>query len=370
MKKLIACIAVFALMLCGCAELFPSRSTLPSVVESVPEDTKPVSLPESPAPTGNALYDTFRMVLTTIRSSRYLPVLGEELDLAYPIEEEDFAICDVDGDGKEELLVRIVNTYTAGMVEVIYGFNEETGGLYCELAVFPALTFYPGIIKGSCAHNQGLAGDALWPYFVYTYDAANDCYKDAAAVDAWSKAVAEKDWAGTPFPDDVDTDHTGVVYLILEGRDTRTLSYSDYLAWEAPIFAGLEEIEIPWQKLTQENVSAVGSMTEVLVTDYYLWRGEYIPAIIRTFPGELRVNRSNDGTLLVSAPLPEEVGSRMSARYSLTDLNGDGYSDINADFYSAEVGSSQILWMSDGESLCYNEEFSILPGQVGPRGEE
>ncbi len=369
MKKLIACIAVLALMLCGCAELFPSRSTLPSVVESVPEDTKPVSLPESPAPTGNAIYDTFGMVLTTIRSSKYLPFLVNELDSDHPIEEEDFAICDVDGDGKEELLVRIVNTYTAGMVEVIYGFNEETGGLYCELAVFPALTFYPGIIKKSCAHNQGLAGDALWPYFVYTYDAANDCYEDAAAVDAWSKAVAEKDWAGTPFPDDVDTDHTGVVYLILEGLDARTLSYSDYLAWEAPIFAGLKEIEIPWQKMTQDNVAAVGSLTEIPVADYYRWRDEYIPVTISTAPGELRICRAVDGSLLVSAQLPEEVGTQMNL-CSLDDLNGDGYSDVNADFMSEDGGKASILWMSDGENLYYNEEFSILPGQVGPRGEE
>ena len=38
------------------------------------------------------------------------------------IENERFAILDIDGDEKDELLVSVSNTYTAGMIEVIYGY--------------------------------------------------------------------------------------------------------------------------------------------------------------------------------------------------------------------------------------------------------
>lgn len=368
MKKLIACIAVLALMLCGCAELFPSRSTLPSVVESVPEDTKPVSLPESPAPTGNALYDTFRAALDTVHNDGYLPVLAQQVESYESIENEDFAICDVDGDGKEELLVRISDTYMAGMITVIYGFDEENGSLYGELSAFPALTFYPGLVKASVSHNHGKAGDVLWPYYVYRYDPATDTYAETAYADAWSKAFSETD-----FPEEADTDHVGAVFLITENGQTRTVCCSDFLAWETPLFAGLPEIQIPWQKLTNANIAAATfsePAPQAAVHSGYLWQGQACDVTAEALPGRLEIRDAGTKKLLVAAAFPAGMGQVQTGTFTFDDLTDDGYSDISADFALKDGSRASILWMSDGENLYYNEEFSILPGQVGPRGEE
>lgn len=370
MKKLIVCTAVLALLLCGCADLFPNRTTLPAVVDTKPvseaEDTGPIDLPVSPAPMGNARYDTFRMALDTVHNDRYLPVLAQQVESYESIENEDFAIYDVDGDGKEELLVRISDTYMAGMLTVIYGFNEESGALYTELTAFPALSFYPGLIKESASHNHGKAGEVLWPYHVHRYDPTTDTYTELAYADAWSKEFDSKD-----FPEALDTDHVGAVFLITENGQTRTVSYSDFLAWETPLFAGLPEIKIPWQKLTNANIAAATftqPAPEATVHTGYLWQGKTCDVTAEALPGRLEIRDAGTKKLLVVAAFPDGMGQVQTGTFTFEDLTDDGYSDISADFTLTDGSHASILWMSDGESLSYNEEFSVLPGQVGPKG--
>lgn len=377
MKKSVACIAVLALLLCGCADLFPNRSTLPAVVESAPEDTKPgagveeaqpIDLPMPFAPTGNARYDTFRTALDTVHNDGYLPVLAQQVESYESIENEDFAIYDVDGDGKEELLVRISDTYMAGMETVIYGFDEDTGALYTELTAFPALSFYPGLIKEQVSHNHGKAGEVLWPYYVHRYDPAKDTYEELAYADAWSREFDSKD-----FPEALDTDHVGAVFLITENAQTRTVSYSDFLAWETPLFAPLPVIEIPWQKLTNANIAAATftePAQEAAVYSGYLWQGKACDVTVEALPGRLEIRDAGTKKLLAVAAFPDGMGQVQAATFSFDDLTDDGYSEISADFTLTDKSSASILWMSDGESLYYNEEFSILPGQVGPKGED
>ena len=74
-------------------------------------------------------------------------------------EGNQFAIYDIDFDGKEELIIQYTTTYTAGMVEVIYDYDSKTKLLKEELRSFPSLTYYNnGIVSADWSHNQGLAG--------------------------------------------------------------------------------------------------------------------------------------------------------------------------------------------------------------------
>lgn len=369
MKKLLALVLCIGILLCGCADLLPRKSTLPTaepVPETVPENP-PLFTPE---PTGDALHDAYRAALETIHNELYMPVLTAQITPYDSIEDESFAIFDIDGDGKEELIVRIMNTYMADMTEVIYGFREETGSLYVELAAFPALTIYPGVIRADWSHDHGLGGGVLWPYDVYTYDAQRDIYVQGASVDAWTRSVASTR-QGEPYPASVDTDNHGTVYLITQEHETRIVSYSDYLGWEAPIFAGLEEIRIPWQELTAQNVSLVAPQTGLSAgTGFsgYLWNGEKSEVTVFAAPGRIEF-AIRDFRAMVTGELPAGLPPVEGISCTFDDFNGDGFSDPYAQLRFTNGEEACIQWMSEGESLYYNEEFSRLPGQPSARGD-
>ena len=142
-------------------------------------------------------------------------------DEIFKIEDNMFAICDVDLDGKEELVVSIGSAPTAGMVSVIYDYNETSGDVEKEFSSYVATTFYDnGILKVSASHNQGLAGDKLWPYSLYKYDKEINTYTLIAYVDAWDESLA-----GT-----------------------------NYEKWVNQYLETANEIDIPYINLTQENI--------------------------------------------------------------------------------------------------------------------
>ena len=101
--------------------------------------------------------------------------------------ENQFAVCDVDGDGREELVIQYLTAnMVAGMRAPIYD-TDENGGLCLQFSEFPNLTFYDnGAIQAGWSHNQGLAGD-FWPYTLYVYNPESDLYRDVGSVDAWSR---------------------------------------------------------------------------------------------------------------------------------------------------------------------------------------
>ena len=255
-KRMTAAIAAMtALLLCACAQQEPTNTiatATPTVQTAAPAETT------TPAEDGTR--KAFQAALKTIHDDLRWPDMDEEtgkIEIFEPstVEDEQFAILDVDGDGEEELLVSVSNTYMAGMRLAVYGYDAASGGLRLETDGFPAVSFYPGMMKMESSHNQGHAGDVLWPYGVLTYDPASDSYQLSCFVDAWDRNLSETDFEGNPYPTDIDTNNVGHVYLITENDETRTLNQADFEKWESELFAGKEEITIPWQKLTAENIA-------------------------------------------------------------------------------------------------------------------
>ena len=74
------------------------------------------------------------------------------------IEDEQFAVTDVDGDGEEELLVSVSNTYTVGMCEIIYGYDPQTDGVRIESHSYVGVTHYPGISRWRRPTIRGMRG--------------------------------------------------------------------------------------------------------------------------------------------------------------------------------------------------------------------
>ena len=166
-------------------------------------------------------------------------------------------VCDVDGDGREELVIQYLTAnMVAGMRALIYD-TDENGDLRLQFSEFPNLTFYDnGAIQAGWSHNQGLAGD-FWPYTLYVYDPEGDLYRDVGSVDAWSR-----DFQPQNYPADTDTSGTGFVYYVYRDMGTEygvlpPVDEREYLQWREEHLAGAAELELPWQSLTAEHIQTL-----------------------------------------------------------------------------------------------------------------
>ena len=177
----------------------------------------------------------------------------------YDMTQNQFALYDFDFDGSDELIISLTNPPMAAMVANIYDFNSGTNTLELMLSVFPAIKFYDnGIVEGLWSHNQGLAGDALWPYTMFKYNKETSSYDVIAQVDAWDKSLNDTNYKGEVFPDEIDKDNDGVLYYITTAgeNNVETLAdYNEYEKWRNEYISDkVTELEIPYKNLTKENI--------------------------------------------------------------------------------------------------------------------
>ena len=175
---------------------------------------------------------------------------------------ENFAICDVNGDGKNELIIQRNSTYVAGQVERVYSANGNE-----LLAEYPMTTYYDnGYVAAGWSHNQGVAGDKLWPYTLYWYDSSAGKYVQEAAVDGWDKSLRDTflsyDETIIPFPEDVDKDGDGFVYYIITEAGGyapvygEPMDYADYALWVAR-YLGTNRVDVTYYPLTEKNIALI-----------------------------------------------------------------------------------------------------------------
>lgn len=170
--------------------------------------------------------------------------------------ENQYSIVDIDGDGKEELLICFINTYMAAMVERVYAYDPESDTLQEELAEFPDVTYYDnGTVMAGWSHNQGL-GETLWPFTLYQYDSSSDTYLEVASVDSWEKSYREQDYDGNMFPDELDTDGDGILYFINEPGNystERPVDKEEYDAWYQSYIGDAKPLNVSYRALDVEN---------------------------------------------------------------------------------------------------------------------
>lgn len=186
---------------------------------------------------------------------------GSQIDEEYTsygnMSENKFAVCDIDNDGKDELILHITTATMAGMFERIYDYDPEAGSIKEEFTEFPDITYYDnGILKANWSHNQGW-GMELWPFTLYQYDKETDTYIENGSVDSWEKEVYSDG-----FPSAYDTDGDGIVYMISgEANDTsgtsKTVDGDAYQQWINSYLDGAEEIEINWLNLESQNINSI-----------------------------------------------------------------------------------------------------------------
>jgi len=160
-----------------------------------------------------------------------------------------FAVCDVNGDGTEELLVRWMpanaiasawgtTLYNADGVEYFHGYGE--------------LTFYDnGVISEPWSHNQGPAC-AIWPYTLYQHDPQTGGYIQAGGARARSDKAEGFEAAAA-----ADLDGDGMVYYIGEDayREENPVDNAAYETWRGRYLNGAKVLPVRYYDLTAEAIS-------------------------------------------------------------------------------------------------------------------
>lgn len=265
---------IFLLTSLGGCSSAPTSTPQPETTPSLPEtqtqsDIAPTSTPQpetTPIPflTQNQAYGK---VLWDLYLKGLLPD-GYKLYYAGTehVRDNSFAILDVDGDGKEELILLWTEAAVADVVEIVFGYHD--GMIVEEIYEFPGMIYYDnGVIEDGWSHNQGLA-DEFWPYDVHIYDAEKDIYLPYGAADAWEKSYKDRDYDGNPFPDDIDGDGDGVIYFLYHFSPDRdghrlynneqTVDGDEYESWRQSYLDDAERIDVSFQPLTEENIAVLG----------------------------------------------------------------------------------------------------------------
>ena len=192
---------------------------------------------------------------------------GERIDedeiMSGNFAENEIALCDVNNDGKPELLIAFQSGSMASKLEYVCGFNEKTGKLTIEYTGFPAIEFFDnGCLKELASHNQGLAGE-FWPYSFAKYNPKTGKYEHAASVDAWSKEdfptnPFEND---KPFPDEIDKTGDGFVYFIddenIDKFVNNPVDTPSYKEWEKSYIGNAKVIKPDFLPANKKGLNAL-----------------------------------------------------------------------------------------------------------------
>ena len=196
--------------------------------------------------------DVYRDVLEDLYFNSVFPD-GYTSDV-YDIEDNTFAVYDVDGDGRKELIIQWTSTYTSASVGAIYDYDAATGELYREFIESPYFMFYNnGMLECQLMHNQTPAPD-FWPYSLYQYNPRTDSYDLLGNVSAWERSYGDK-YFGERFPSSVDSNGNGFVVWIGDGYgDGKWVDDDAYRTWRNSFAGEGKEVRIPFVNLTWANI--------------------------------------------------------------------------------------------------------------------
>lgn len=280
----------------------------------------------------------------------------------YPEESEydnQYAIVDVDADGKEELMVSIVNTDMAGMKEVVYEYDPDTDTLNEEFMEFPSNHYYDnGTVASYLSHVQGYSiREDLHPYTVYVYDKDSDTYMEESSMEAW-----EREFNTEEFPDDADKDGDGVVFS-LDGNE-EYCDNAEYQAWQETYFGGAKEISIPWKKIGD--------------AEYRSYTDEYIALVIQNVKDSHKIAGTDMGVCYMEHSDDWKYGGDLEAVESLmsskVDLISSEYEGVSKE---GQYNGKTVFYSNteDAGSIKYCDEkiedvtlLGLYPGMPEEEG--
>ena len=220
----------------------------PAIKPQISETAKPVERD----------MDTRKIYAATLRNLLYSNVLPNGKQAELPAgRSSQFAVADVDADGKEELVLLYDPGVMADAVGYIIGYDAETQKIYLQMEAFPAFAFLKnGNLKALSSHNQ--TWGEMWPYALYQYMTESDSYELVGYAHAEDKGIFEANGALERYPGEADVSDAGTVYYV--GTNTwgiTPIDEVDYLAWLQENHGDAAELEIEYLSLTEESILTV-----------------------------------------------------------------------------------------------------------------
>lgn len=127
-----------------------------------------------------------------------------------------YAVCDVDGDKKEELILVYDDADSLYMSEYICVYDENNSRVKVIFKGIPYITVYKdGTLKSEITANQPLSDD-IRPYQIYKVEPGKGNYKLEYYIEGWDKKEYQKDSKGNEFPVAEDVDNDGFVYVVYD----------------------------------------------------------------------------------------------------------------------------------------------------------
>lgn len=199
--------------------------------------------------------ETREVYAAALRNLLYSNILPDGTIAELPVGEySQFAIGDVDLDGREELVLLYDPGVTAGERGYIIGYDKETKELYIQLEEFPAFIFLNnGNVKALSSHNQTY-GD-MRPYAFYQYIAESDTYELTGYVYSEDKHIFELNGLAERYPSEADVSDAGTVYYVeTDGWGTNPMDETEYIKWLKEKEADADEMEVTFWTITEENI--------------------------------------------------------------------------------------------------------------------
>lgn len=160
---------------------------------------------------------------------------------AYP---NEIAVCDLNGDSVNELLIRVNGTCNADCADYVYRYSKEKECFELMFSYYFGCDFYEGgLIYARVSHSQYLYNDDFWPYEIFKYSADTDKYESIAAVEKLDLA-ANPDYY-TKFPYEHDEDHDKMVYIVNTYGEGYYFDEKEYNDWKEKVLDS-KLIELNW----------------------------------------------------------------------------------------------------------------------------
>lgn len=173
----------------------------------------------------------------------------------HSMKENQFAVADVDGDGRRELVIRFVAAELENQRGLVLDWDEAAGTVNIQLDENPGMVFFKnGAVLAQWASNPNKGG-AFWPFSLYEYRPELDSYSYVGCVDAWDRSVYPDG-----YPDQSDRSGTGFVYYLLPDgprEDAEAVDTRDYEDWMQAYVGDGAMMELDYKDLTAENIGAL-----------------------------------------------------------------------------------------------------------------
>ncbi|SER95822.1 hypothetical protein [Lachnobacterium bovis] len=200
----------------------------------------------------------YKIILTNLHNEHKLRDKEVKLAQASDIENNQYAIYDVDKDGQDELIILFTTADNDFVQGKIYGYDSKKSEIVEKLDCYPSVHVYDnGIVIDDVTVALNRSADRLWPYGIWKYDASqnkyvNHGYLSQIFADDSETESEELD----PFPTDKDKDKDDTLYVLKkQNEETKFMDKADYEEFRDGFLKNAKEVKIDYKNLTLKNIN-------------------------------------------------------------------------------------------------------------------